>query len=442
MSEVALEDTPKPVQDLFNRGFSAFERGNLDYAVDMLFRCVETEPRLLQARKFLRAAEIQRFRQAGGGMMGSVVSGAKGLPLYVKATAMLKMGKAEPVMLEAEKLLKMDPLNFKYIHLLAEASMACDLPEAGVMTLETAKEQHGGNVDFLKLLGKLYCETGRTKDALACFEKVCELRPRDPEALKALKDAMALDSMTKDKWQETAEKGGSFREMIRDADEAAMLERAGKAVKSDQDADALIRDAKEKIEKEPENINYYRSLARLYAQRKDFEQALKTVEDAKNISPGDPELDRAYSSIRMQEFDSRIKQAGESGDNETVSSLEQEKTEFYFNDVQERVNRYPNDLDLRYEWGVLLFDNDYIDEAIQQFQKSQKNPRRRTLSLYYLGMCFKHKKQYDMAKDQFSSALEQLTKMDDTKKGICYELGTVAELMGDSDTARENFKKI
>ena len=61
MAEVTLDEVTRNVRDLFNKGFGTFERGNLDYAIDMLFACVEIEPGFLQARKFLRAAEVQRF---------------------------------------------------------------------------------------------------------------------------------------------------------------------------------------------------------------------------------------------------------------------------------------------------------------------------------------------------------------------------------------------
>ena len=60
----------------------------------------------------------------------------------------------------------------------------------------------------------------------------------------------------------------------------------------------------------------------------------------------------------------------------------------------------------------------------------RKNPKFRVLSLYNLGMCFKAKKQYDMAKAQFQAAGESLSQMDDTKKDVLYELGAVAELLG------------
>jgi len=442
MAEVLLENAPKPVQDAFNKGFAAFERGNLDYAVNMLFRCIELEPGLLQARKFLRAAAIQKAKQKSGGSLTQIASTTARMPAYLAAKAMIRSGRAMQAVLAAEKLLRDDPLSRRWAMLLGEACTAADIPEAGAQTLEIIREYYPDHVPTLRLLGKIYLDMGQTKLARDCFEKVTELRPRDPAALKALKDAMALDSMSKDGWSEVAEKGGSFREMIRDSKEAQILEQEAKARKTESDTDALIEDTKAKIEAEPENINYYRALARHYTQRKRYDEALETIETASGISPGDPELAKAKSNILMQRFDHEIAELNAAGDTDAASAKEIEKAEFYFNDLQDRVKRYPNDLMLRYDWGVVLFENEYVDEAIQQFQLAQKNPKYRVLALFNLGMCFKLKKQYDMARQQFERAGEGLVQMDDTKKDVLYELGSVAELLGDKETALDHFKQI
>ena len=81
-------------------------------------------------------------------------------------------------------------------------------------------------------------------------------------------------------------------------------------------------------------------------------------------------------------------------------------------------------------------------EAIQQFQQSHKNPQRRIRSLYYLALCFKAKSQFDIASQQLEKARSELQLMDDTKKDILYELGTVYEAMGDAAKAVDLFKEI
>ena len=63
MAEVSIESVSKQAKDLFNRGLQALERANYDYAIDMLSSCLELEPGVLQARKYLRVAEIQKRKE-------------------------------------------------------------------------------------------------------------------------------------------------------------------------------------------------------------------------------------------------------------------------------------------------------------------------------------------------------------------------------------------
>jgi len=64
-----------------------------------------------------------------------------------------------------------------------------------------------------------------------------------------------------------------------------------------------------------------------------------------------------------------------------------------------------------------------INDAIQQFQLAQRHAQRRVKALYYIGLCFKQKKQYDMATEQLKKAAARAPAVGDTKKDIYYELG-------------------
>jgi tetratricopeptide (TPR) repeat protein len=92
--------------------------------------------------------------------------------------------------------------------------------------------------------------------------------------------------------------------------------------------------------------------------------------------------------------------------------------------------------------GVLLFNDGSINEAIQQFQTSQRSPKHRIASLYHLAVCFKKKKQYDLALRQLEVAETELPVMDDTRKMVLYELGAVCELLGNREKALQWFKQI
>ncbi len=438
MAELLPEDAPKKIRDLYNKGLAAFERKNFDYAIDLFLSVLKVEPRLLKAREHLHSAEIRRSKTKKKNAFTKVFKSASALPAYVKAQSLVKANKGPEAVIACEELLKDDPMDINNVKLYAKACAMADLPEAAVQLLELAREAHSSDVSLLNLLATFYIKMGRTRSARECFERICELVPNDPDALKALKDALAVDSMNTDGWSGAT----SYKDIIKDKDEAERLEKESKAVKSDSDAEVLISDTEKKIAEEPGNINYYRQLAKLYAQIRRFDDAVATLQKAIDLSPGDPELDQAFTALNVDYFEYQISELKKAGDEAAAAERETEKAQYVFDDLQQRVQRYPNDAGLRYEWGVMLFDNDYFNEAIQAFQVSQRNPKHRIHSLYYLAMCFKAKNQLDLAIDQLEKASSELYTMDETKKDVLYQLGAISEGLNDLEKAAGYYKQI
>ncbi len=443
MAEVTLEQVSQTAKDLFNRGFVAMERGNLDYAMDMFTACIGEEPNFHRARKFLRAAEIKAFKNRGGNRFTHVITTITGLSSVLTATALLNSGKPAQAMAAIEKVLRKDPLNLSHLKILCKAAEMMDEPDIAIQALAMAREHYPRNPEVLGRLGNLYMKTDQPRLGRECFELLCEIKPNDAEALKSLKDAMALDSMSKDGWAEAAKTGASFQAMIKDKKEASILEKEAKAVKTQNDIEALIEENKTRIQREPGNINYRRALASLYASNRMFEAAAATLRDAQAVAGGrDPQIDQALSSIQLQSFDEEIKRLRAGNMTAAAESKEKERSDFLFRDTEERAGRYPNDLQVKYEYGVLLYQQGKINEAIQQFQAAQRNAQRRVSSLYYIGLCFKAKQQYDMALEQFDKAQSEIPVMDDQKKAALYELGRTLELMNRPAEALDNYKRI
>lgn len=442
MAEVTLEQVPQKTKDMFNRGFVAMERGNLDYSIDMFTACLALEPRLHRARKFLRAAEIKRFKSQGGGQLAHIISSITGFSHLVKAQALLKTKPMEALQ-AAEKLMLKDPLNLSYIKLLDRAAMAAEEPEISIQTLAIAREHYPQDTELLERLGHLYMETDQPRLARECFEKLCALKPNDSGALKLLKDAMAIDSMSKDGWEKVGTKGTKFTDLIRDRKEADVLARESKAVVDKNDTAILIEENKARIKREPGNMNYRRALANLYAGNKMYAEAISTLHEAQSASGGrDPQIDQAISTLQIQAMDEAIKKLKADGMTAAAEAKQKERDLYVASDLQDRVTRYPNDLQLKFEYGVMLFQQDRINEAIQQFQAAQRNAQRRIQSLFYIGKCFGAKQQYDMAIDQLCQAVSELPVMDDTKKAVVYELGSFYELTGRTTEAMDCFKQI
>lgn len=438
MAEVSIESVSKQAKDLFNRGLQALERANYDYAIDMLSSCLELEPGVLQARKYLRVAEIQKRKEK---KPYAVTVNTKSIPIMAKVLAMQK-NKTDKALVAAEKLLQLDPLNTQFVLTFADTANLAGYPEAALHSLEVAKDHSPDDKKLLKKLSDLYLEAEDAPAARDCLARLHELMPTDADIAKAYKNAMALTSMSRDGWQQAAEGDGTYRDAMKSTDEATKIEQEAKSVKSDKDLENLIVETRAKIEAEPENINFYRALGRYYVQAQMFEEADGILAAALEKNPGDPELDQQLSNIRRQWFDYEIARHREAGDEDGALKQEQEKAQFVLDDLGSRVERYPNDLRLKYEYGVVLFENEHVNDAIQQFQASQRSPKNRTLSLLSLARCFRSKGQFDLASRELENAAKELVLMDNTKKEILYELGSLAEEAGDTEKAISYYKDV
>jgi tetratricopeptide (TPR) repeat protein len=115
---------------------------------------------------------------------------------------------------------------------------------------------------------------------------------------------------------------------------------------------------------------------------------------------------------------------------------------FQIDECRQRAEKYPTDLQIRFELGQHYFNGGKISEAIQEFQKAQNNPQRRAASIMYLGRCFAKRGMNDMATRKFQDALKEKLTFDEEKKELLYELGSVLEKMNKPDDAIEQFKQI
>ncbi len=442
MAEINEGSIPKRARDLFEKGMIALERANLPYAMDMFMAALEVEPRFLKARKFLRTAGIRQFTSANGGPVTHALATLAGLPNLVKGHLALQSGKPLRALQIAEQLLRTDALNLPFIQLLCKAAEAAQLPEIAIQTLEAAREFYGTRIDLLIQLGNLYTATNQMDPARECFEAVANLRPHDARAMKAYKDAMARDSMVKGGWTEVTKEGGSYRNVIKDLKEAATLEQEAKSVRDERSVEALIQNAIENIKREPDNINHRRTLVNLYVEANRFDDAIRATQECRRM-PGieDAQLDQLLTATRIKQFDSEIKDLRLNGDLAGAAAKQAEKEAFLFNDLQTRIERYPNDLQIRFELGVLLYERAQINEAIQQFQIAQRYPRNRVRTMYYLGLCFRQKQQLDMAREQLEKAAAELTTMNDMRKAVLYELGGILESLGQGREAADRYYK-
>ncbi len=433
-------DLAQKAQNFTNRGRQALETGKYDLAVDMLMEAVSAAPDVLETRKLLRAAQIANFRKNGGksGLFAKIGFAAA----RQKILSHVKKGEGALAMAEAEKLLAQNPLDPDNIEAAVKAAEAAGKADHAAVTVEAAYECSNKDPSLLERVATYYTMAKRWDKARDAYRKLSELKPGDQRVLAMLKNAEAQATMSAG-WTDSVGKKGGFQNLIANKEQAAKLDAANKAVVAGSDAEMLIKEKLDQIAAEPKNMNARRALARLYIQAKQFYEAIEVLEAAIEVSGTmDPELDRMLSQTKVQYYDQQIGLLREEGRTEEADQMEGEKNQFVFDDLAQRVERYPNDLHLRFELGRQYFEYGYYDDALTHLQLAQKSPKDRLWALYYLAMCFLYQGQTDMGVMQLETARDAIPTMDDLKKKVVYQLGRCAEDTGDLEKAYQYYKDV
>lgn len=439
MAEVKLKELPKKVRDIYEKGNAALERGKLDFAQDMFLHALKKEPGLLRARELLRRIQIKLAKEKKGLAGMSTITGMG----TVRAAKKAIKKDPEHAIEFAEDLMRMDCKSIQFIDIYIEAAHASGVPEAAAQALDLLiPEFFAEDKKIYRKLYSIYADMGNTAKALETAQALVTVDKGDQTSIKWMKDAAARHSMNSTGIEE-AHKSGDFTKSLRNQDQAAELEQENKMVKSEEVLAKSIEKLIVAIEAEPERMNNYRALAELQEQGGDFEDARDTLEVAYEVSGGtDPEIERGISAMNVKIYEQNITYYEQEGDEENAQEMREALYAFKLEDAETGVAKYPNDNELKFVYGELLFQGGEIQRAIPLFQKSRTHPKCRQESLFYLAMCFKHKGTLDLASETLENAIAEIPEMSHTKKDMLYELGLMKEGMEDEEGAKECFKAI
>jgi tetratricopeptide (TPR) repeat protein len=300
-------------------------------------------------------------------------------------------------------------------------------------------------------LAKLYMENGQPGKAGQMYGKILEIHPNDLAAVKGGKDAAAADSMQKGGWDREE---STYRDLIRDKDQAVAMEQQGRVYRSEGVIDFLLAELSEKYTEDPENLETARRIAELYEEKNDLENAVAWFSYAAQLSQNaDLALLRKLSDLRIEQFNNSIvsleEYIAENSDAPDVPQyqaqlelLRQQRDELLLDEAKSRVQRNPTDFQLRFELGEILMGLGNYKEAISELQRARQNPSVRLRAMNLLGKCYTERGMLDLAANILSAAANELGQMDSVKKDIVYNLGLVYEKMSQQERSIECMKQI
>src|SRR5262249_23822863 len=167
MPEKSFTELPRDLRDLYQKGTTALQRQNFDYAIAILQQVLQREPAFLEGRQALRAAQLKK---SGGStsFFKKVLGGAGASPLIAKAQ-MAKGRNPLEAMQIAEQILEGDPNSSAGHRILAESALAANLPKTACFAYEILLKNSPRDYDLAMAYGEALAAAGQITKAEAHY---------------------------------------------------------------------------------------------------------------------------------------------------------------------------------------------------------------------------------------------------------------------------------
>ncbi len=440
MPEKPLAQIPPATRELYEKGIAAIQKNNLDYAITLLTSVLRTEPGFYEAREALRAS--QHKRAAGSrSFFKKLVGSASSL---TRGKLALRSNPLEALQV-AEDTLNEDPSNVDAHELLAEAALAAQFPKTALLSLEVAFKVRPGSRKLALNLAHALGELGNRPRAEKIYKDLLANNPHDPELNQLLKNLLAERTMQEGGYSGLADGEGSYRDILKDKDEARSLEQQNRTVKDQGVAGQLIADYEARLAAEPNHLKLMRDLAELHLKRDEFGRAREYLERILTVGGvNDPMILELLRNTRLAEFDRAVAALDQTAPEypAQLEELRKARMSWQLDDAKRRAEQNPTDLTIKFELGALYLQAGRLGEAIPELQRAQNNPNRRIAAMNLLAQAFAKRGMNDLAAKKLQEAIKEKLVFDDETKELRYQLGVVLEKMGRPQEAIEQFKAI
>lgn len=447
VEEISINDIDPRLRKQVDTASKAIDSGNAAQAVNVSMAILAKYPGCYEVRRILRKAQARVAQEKKIGAVSKLFASLGEKPKLMKIASFAKKDPGQAIQV-AEDVVNKNPTSVAALKLIGEIATENKMPQTAITAYEAVYGLARNDIPSMILLGRAYVEARDAEKAIGVAQRILQISPMNEEAQSLLKDASIAATMFKGDW----EKDASFRDKLKDSDEAVKLEQKSRLTTDRASLEQLIAEKAALVEQDPENIGHYRDIASYYKSMGELEASLQWIQAARQtpLGTGDTSLEKEEFDLQSSIHENKIADASAKveanpNDEATKAALEEAKKDdhkFRIEYAKLMVEKYPNDYGFRYELGTLLFDEGNYDEAIKQFQYSQRNPKVRSKSLLFLGRAYLNKRFYDLAAESLLTAQNELPIMNEMKKEITYELASSYEQMGKMEEAITQYKVI
>lgn len=435
----------------FERANQVITAGDPDYGVQLLFNCCRIDPGNPTYRQALRHTQKLVYKNNG---RGQPLAYLRSLRTRWRLGRALRRNEPLAALEQAELVLMRNPWD-RGAHLrMAQAFDELDQLNLAIWTLEQIRGLYPHDPHLNRPLARLFEKRGNFTQAIALWELIRKAVPHDVEAQHKVKDLAASATIAKGRYEEAVQ-GGAPTPLV----SALQETEADKPVVEETQPGLAVQPAvpvlnaipvhtprelanlEARIQANPNSATAYLQLVQYYRRADQLDRAREMVVKGLAATGNHFELalelldldtepfrrDLAVAEERLQEDpDSAELQRIRAG---LVKEINARELDYY----RQRADRFPTDAAARFEMALRLLRIGQADEAIRELQAIRTDPRYHGKAQFYLGLCFKQRKNWRLAQRNFEEALPHLDGAGDTalRKEALYQLAIGCAESGD-----------
>ncbi len=417
------------------------EKYDFEYAFTMFRECVTKDPGNLV---YLDAFFENLRRKYKNNKRGSLLSfGGKGP--FKKALARHDWGQ---VLKLGPDILKANPWDVATLRGMAEACAASGYTEAELRYLRTALEPKPNDAAVNRHCAATLTRLGQYDQAIACWHRVDEAKKGgDVEAQKMISELQI---------EKTQQRLGRGKE-----DGQAGVKRQAGAPREEEPPPVepprreIPLTARQQLEQaiviNPSDLESYFALAQLHADEHRLGEAVHVLHKALAATGNDVQVQERvedFEILRKRHQLAIAEQRAESQPSDEsqqlVGDLRHDLNRYELDVFHRRAQRYPAELELRFQLGLRLKRVENLREAIKCFEAAAELPQRRAGSSLEMGECLQRHKEYGKALECYLRAVEQAEEAEqmELRKLALYRAGVLAAGLKNVETAEQQLSRL
>jgi tetratricopeptide (TPR) repeat protein len=349
----------------------------------------------------------------------------------------------------APALLRKNPWDVAVLRSLADACAASGFADVELRYLKNALDANPKDAAVNRHCALSLARTGQYDQAIACWNRVDEIKRGDDEAQKMISELQI---------EKTRHRGKPGTEGHRHPLPRPALPADGEESSRPRTDEASHRELRltprqqleQDVANHPTDLEAYFSLARLHVEETRFGEAIHVLNKALIVSGQSVIAQEQLEDVEVLRKKRQLADAEHRADaqpteehKQHAAALRAELLQFEWEVFQRRSERHPQDLEIKYQLALRLKELDRHREAIPFLEAAAKLPERRILASLELGDCWQRLKQYSKALEQFSRAAERAgNKQLDAQQLALYRAGVLAAGLHNLELAESLFSKL